>query len=310
MNATTGSQLVVEGLAATAGWVYLRHYAVDPEYAGTLGITLKAGRWLAPGDSDGTLVVDEAFAERYWPNGGAVGATFRMRAGWSQENLREDGWHFRIVGVAGHVRGDSAAEPSNPAGFVVYSPIPETAGPSGDPYAPLTFVVKLDSDGHLGSITGLVRSEAAGCVVRTALVDERYALLFGDTRVAAGLTTAFGSLAFVVAIVGVYAVVAFLVAGRTREIGIRIALGAGTGHVRRIVVGPVLAFVSLGVVGGVSSAVAVSRWFATQLFSVSPTDPLTYGAIAAAITLTSLAAAWLPVGRATRINPAITLRDG
>jgi predicted permease len=310
MNATTGSQLVIQGRAGTAGWVNLRHYSVDPEYAKTLGITLKAGRWLASGDADGMLVVDEAFAERYWPNGGAIGATFRMQAGWSQENLREDGWHFQVVGIAGHVRGDSAADPSNQAGFVVYGPIPETAGASGDPYAPLSFVVKLDSDRHLGSISALVRSEAAGCVVRTALVDQRYALLFGDTRVAAGLTSAFGSLAFVVAIVGVYGVVAFLVAGRTREIGIRIALGAGTGHVRRIVVGPMLAFVSLGVIGGVSSSVAVSRWFATQLFGVSPTDPLTYGVIAAAIALTSLAAAWLPVRRATRISPAITLRDG
>jgi ABC-type antimicrobial peptide transport system permease subunit len=115
-------------------------------------------------------------------------------------------------------------------------------------------------------------------------------------------------MALFVAIVGVYGVTSVLVAARTREIGIRIALGAGRDRIRRLVVMPTARLLAVGVAAGGGGAILATRWIDSQLFGVQPSDPATYVMVAAVVTSAALAATWRPSRRATRIDPVLTLR--
>jgi hypothetical protein len=301
---TLGTLLDVPGNNEPKSLVGLRPYLVDPHYFATVGIRLLAGRLFTPGDPPNTLIVDEAFATRYWPKGDALGAEFKSFAGW-YSSPGEDGWRFRIVGIASHVRGDNVDSPERPGTYVIYAPYPRL---SSSAYSPLTFIARLDDTAHLAQVTEALRPVSAGYVLRTELVDERYARLYGDTRVAANITSAFGLVAVAVAMTGVYAVLAFLVAGRTREIGIRLALGASPRDVRALVIGPSMLFVSAGAIVGLGVSLALSRQLQAQLFGVSANDPVAYGVVVLIVVLTALAATWRPAVLAARIDPAITLR--
>lgn len=293
-----GGALQVEGRPAPDAQVHVSGYPVDPEYFATLGMTLRSGRWLAHDDPPGAAVVDESFARRFWPEGDAVGARFSVgRTSSSGVST------FDVVGVASPVRGDRVETPAGVGVYVVYfRPVPSA------PALP-RFVVRLDDIRQLDAVTAAVRSVAGSdAVVRTTPMDERYAQLYGDTRMAAGITTIFAVVAFVVAIVGIYGVIAFLVVSRTREIGIRLAIGASTRRIQRLVLAPAFAFIVAGVVCGLAAARAAARAIESQLFGVTAADPGTYAVVTAAVVGTAVLATWLPARRAARIDPAITLR--
>ena len=281
---------------APQGLLALGEFRVDPEYFETMGIRLLNGRFPRVGDSADQVVVDEALARRFWPNGDAVGARFSLgRQAAPGRTTRV------IVGVASHVQLEATSVPLGGDLFATYSVLPGDA-------APLSYVVRLRTADALGDVSALVRSVAEGSAVRTALIDDRYAEIYGDTRIAAGVTSGFGLIALLVAMLGLYGVTAFLVAGRRREIGIRLALGAGRGHVQRLVVGSALRGVVVGAIAGVAGALALSRWIESQLFGVAATDPATYATVVAAIVITGMAATWRPAWRASRVDPAVTLR--
>jgi ABC-type antimicrobial peptide transport system permease subunit len=124
----------------------------------------------------------------------------------------------------------------------------------------------------------------------------------------ATLMTAFGALALCVAAVGLAGVVAFAVAQRTREMGVRLALGAGRADVERLVVGEGMRLAALGVAAGLALAAGVARLLASQLYGVGAGDPLTYALVAAALSTVALLAAWLPARRAARVDPLVALR--
>jgi predicted permease len=292
----TAADLWIEGVASPAGRVANTRFSVDPEYYQTMGIRLLAGRFTVDGDSSDKIVVDAEFARRFWPGGNAVGARF-----WTGRAGPPKGGPSEIVGVASRVRLDTAEVPLGGEVYVIHGPMPRDS-------APLTFVVRLASEDRLHDVTAIVRSIADDSLVRTGLMDERYAEVYGDTRIAAGLTGAFAVIAFPVAMVGLYGIVAVLVASRTREIGIRLALGAGKPEIRRLVVRPAGRFVAAGVTIGTLAAFVVSRSIESQLFGVRPADPVVYGAVVAAIGLTSFLAMWRPARRATNVDPIITLK--
>jgi len=125
----------------------------------------------------------------------------------------------------------------------------------------------------------------------------------------ASALTAFGWLALTVALAGLYGVMAFLVGCRRREIGVRMALGATPGDIRRLVLGESSRMVVSGVVLGSAAALLLARWFESLLFGVSATDPLTYALVATAVTLTAILATWHPARQAARVDPAVTLRS-
>jgi uncharacterized membrane protein (UPF0136 family) len=240
------------------------------------------------------VVVSEAFADRYWTAATAVGKRIRMNpAGpWST-----------IVGVVGGTRDDGLEQP--PA-QTVYSPL-ITSTASGAPWTPrnVAFVVRAGGDADaLGT--------AARAAVRASVpgVPPYRMLPLGELLSAAVSRTTFTLLligiaalvATAVGATGIYGVIAYLVALRTREIGVRLALGAQPADVRRMVVGRAVGDAAGGVIAGLIRALA------SLLFGVSPTDPLALAGAASVLLVTAVAASWLPARRAARLDPAIALR--
>jgi predicted permease len=291
-RATPPSHLWIEGQAAPAGLIHMVFVNGSPGYLDTLGLRLLAGRALQSGDSPDRVVVDVELARRYWPDGNALGARYsRGTETAAGKSVSE------IVGISSHLRPGRAW--SGRPVFVVH-----TASPPGR----LSYLVRLDVTTRLDDVAAAVRTAAPGARVSTSAIAAEYADIDGDTRIAVSLTSGFGALAFVVAIAGIYGVTAFVVGGRTREIGIRLALGATAAHIRRSIVGPILRVVGAGLAAGVGAALVASRWIETQPVGVTGASPATHLAIAVVLGIAALLAAWRPAREASRVNPAITLR--
>jgi ABC-type antimicrobial peptide transport system permease subunit len=172
----------------------------------------------------------------------------------------------------------------------------------------LRYVVRLQPTATIDDVATPIRQIAPGASVTANSVADQYADMDGDTRIAAGVTSSFAVLAFVVAIAGIYGVTAFVVAGRTREIGIRLALGAAPPDIRRSILRPTMRVVGIGLAAGVGAALLVARWIESQPIGVAGSNPPTHLAIALVLGMAALVAAWPATRRASRVNPAITLR--
>jgi hypothetical protein len=296
----------IEGQSAPAGTAALTSFSVDPNYCAVMRLRVLAGRCPAVGDTERQVVVDDAFARRFWPAGDAVGARFSTGVSASQPN--------EIVGVVARVRLDSASTPMRGvvagAGatdrgdewFVVHRAIA-----AGTPA--LAYVVRLGAPSAFAEVAALARHAFPGSVVRVESMAARYAESYGDMRMAAGAAIGFGVVAALVTLAGLYAVVARLVATRTREIGIRMALGAGRRDIRRLVFAPAARVVAGGLITGSGMALAGARLIESRLHGVSWTAPSPYVAVAAGIVLTAFLATRPPVRQALRIDPAETLRS-
>ena len=267
---------------------------VWPNYFATLGIPLRAGRTFTEQDGIGApmvAMVSEAMARRDWPNESAIGKRVRYRGEWRT-----------IVGIVGDIkyrnlRSDIEA--------TVYAPFPQVG-------QGLTFVVRTRGDAVAAIPTVRAALTSVNRNVALTSVDPMSALLensFAEERYRTMLIGMFGVLAAVLASVGMYGVTSRAVARRTREVGIRMALGASTRSVSGLIVGQTLTGVVVGVALGVVGALAITRLLTPFLFGVSATDPLTYGAILALLAVVSVVSSWLPARRAGRVAPATVLRS-
>jgi predicted permease len=295
-TAGIGAKLSIEGRDTTAEQIKLTGYTVDPEFFSTMGIRLLAGRIFTASDPAGYLVIDERFARRFWPDGNALGARFKM-GGAGMAGARD----FEVIGIAAALRVESTETPGGIESFVVYNRIPPN-------YTPLTFVARLENERQVPALTTFVRSLAPGAIVRVELVDTLYERLFGDVRLAVSVTTALGVLAFVVASAGVYGVMAFLVSGRTREIGVRMALGAAPSDIRRMFLMSSGRMLAAGTALGVLGAALMARGIESMLFGISALDPVSYGSVVVLVILTALAATLVPALHASRVDPTVALR--
>lgn len=291
---------------------------VESDYFKVLGIPLLSGRMLEPGDRPTDVLISEALARRLWPGGVAAGHRFRGLPGgpWST-----------VVGVVGHVRlvedGTTGPnryyqtyvlrEPPLPAFLQRVAPArpagssrPRYAQPS---YGMLTITVRLDSPAHIERLRQAVRSIEPRYMLDLELIDEQYARQFEDRLLATRIVSAFGALAFVVAAAGIYGLMAFLVATRAREIGIRIAVGASESEINRMVLASSLRLVAAGAVIGISGTVALSRWIESQLFGVRGTDPATLGLVTLLVGVTAIIATWQPARQAARVDPTRLMRN-
>jgi ABC-type antimicrobial peptide transport system permease subunit len=174
---------------------------------------------------------------------------------------------------------------------------------------PLSFVARLSSESRRDDVEAMLRAVSPTSRIRVQFIRDRYARLFADEMLAAAVMNIFGVLALVVTSAGVYSVMAFLVAGRTREIGIRMALGADRGAITRMVVGSSARLVGVGALTGIAIAFVGARWGSTLLFGVSPRDPLTYGGAAVLVVAIAIIATWRPAFVAGRVDPSRLLRD-
>ncbi len=300
-NSDSSSTVKVEGYESKDGENMNPNFnRVAPAFFKTLGIPLLAGREFGDADAAGApkaAIVNEAFV-RYFYKGQvaeAVGRVFSL--------ARDEKQPITIVGVAKD--GKAASLKEEPPRFV-YQPYAQVTD-LGD----MTYYVRTAGDGEAlpARIRAIVRGADAGLPV-TDLKTMRAQIgesLFVERMIAA-LSAAFGMLATALAALGLYGVMSFAVTRRTREIGIRMALGAARRKVLGLVMAEVATLAGLGVAIGLPSAWAVARAIRAQLFGLSPTDPLTILLSTLLLVLVSLLAGFLPAYRASRVDPMLALR--
>lgn len=266
-----------------------------PQLFHALGIPIRSGRAFTAADAaDNTVpvIVNETMARRFWPGRDPVGQKF-ITALWGPTP-----GYSRIVGVAGDVKRYGLDSEST---YDIYFPV------LGD-----TFLV-IRGSGNIGalapSVTAIVRNLAPDVPVSDVktmnLVVSESAR---DREWTMALLAAFAGLALTLSLIGIYGVMAWIVGQRTREIGIRMALGANAAQVRAMVVGYSLKLSAVGLAIGLAGAFVLRRVLATLVFDVSPSDPAIYVAVAALLLAAALMASYIPARRASRVDPSIALR--
>jgi len=270
---------------------------IAPDYFRALGIPLKSGRWLSEDDRNKPrIVVNETLARRLYPDGSAIGRKVRMYS--------ETGPMAEIVGIARDGKYSDASEPPKP---YMYIPYEQDSQPR--------MTLFIHTTGDPAGMTAPVRAEVKALDPDLLVFDirtmhevfEGFGLL--ALRIAAKTTGAMGLIALALSALGLYAVMAFTVSRQTREIGIRMALGATSGEVQREVLRAGLKSTALGIALGVPSAFVISHLYVSGITRyVNPGDPVIFIGAPALVLVISIAACWVPSRRASRIDPAITLR--
>jgi putative ABC transport system permease protein len=275
-------------------------YAVAlPGYFDTVGIPLLEGRDFTDADNLAAplaVVVDEEFARTYWPGESAIGKRIATNGDTAKGPFQT------VIGMVGHVRNKGARQAGEGQLYLAALQKQEFS---------LFFVARTDGDPSalLPSIRSAVREQDPKLPIASlSTMDEVLSEFTARDRFNVLLFTIFGSVALAIASVGLYGVLAFLVTQRTREIGIRLALGGKPVGIVRSVVFEGLALTAMGVVAGLGGAILLSRWMKDLLFEITPTDPLTYAVIAAVMLTVALVAALGPARRATRVDPVEVLR--
>jgi len=271
-------------------------HLVSPQFFQTLGIALKGGRDFDERDSSRVphvVIINETFARRFFPGTDPIGRTLITGMGQLPS---------QVVGVVADVRGVNLSTPPDADYFLPALQRPETftnvlVRTAGDPMtvAPLVREALRATDSDLP----LLQPKAL-----TAVISQTYA----DRQLALMLLGSFAALALLLASLGVYSVMAHLVAFRTGEIGIRMALGATPGTVMRMVLGHSSRLTLVGIVIGAAGGFAMSRLLQQALFEVNSANPLVYLVVSGTLLLVAVCASWFPARRATRIDPVRALR--
>jgi putative ABC transport system permease protein len=297
-----GGSVVIENRPAGLPEPHAEYAVAMPGYFSTLRIPVVEGREFADADATGSMpvaVVDAEFARQYWPGESAVGKRVNPFGPLPAGDPR---W-TTVVGVVGHVRNGGPRKAGEGQMYLAALQKPELT---------LYFVVRAAaSDQPLpAAIRQTVRSldpqlpigrlSPTPALVGRLLARERFNML---------LLSIFGGVALLIAAVGLYGLLAFLVTQRTREIGIRLALGGRPGRVLRTVIGEGLALSAIGLALGCAAALLSAPAIRGLLFSIEPTDPFTYAVIGAVLLGVAAAASYLPARRATRIDPVSILRS-
>ncbi|HKS27516.1 MAG TPA: ABC transporter permease [Pyrinomonadaceae bacterium] len=280
-------------------------YIVTPDYFRTLGIELKRGRLISEQDRVGTplvAVIDESFAQKYFPNEDPIGKFLENGHGPSQ---------IEIVGIVGHVKhyGLDGEVPVDPQYYMAFKQVPDeilplvvgriglTARTNGDPAQLINTIRQqvLATDRNQPVFNARTMEQ----VIAESIAARRFAML---------LMTIFAVVALLMASVGIYGVMSYSVTQRTHEIGIRMALGASARDVLKMVVGQGMMLVVIGLGCGLLGAFAVTRVMTSMLFGVSTTDPWTFAGISLLLALVAFLACYIPARRATRVDPMTALR--
>jgi predicted permease len=270
---------------------------VSCDYLATLSVPLRSGRFINnfdKRDSPQVVVINDTMARRYFPNEDPVGK--RITVMFDEMTTRE------IVGVVGSVLHSGLDSEARPEMYV-----PHQQSPS----AQMTFLVKTAPDGAslMPAIKSAIREVNRNqTFAKTATMDELVADSLKQRRFHLFLLGLFAALALTLAAVGIYGSISYSAKQRTNEIGVRLALGAQSKDVIKLIVGQGLMLALVGVGVGLVMSFALTRIIKGLLFGVSATDPLTFAAIAALLTLTALVASWIPAWRATKVDPLVALR--
>ncbi|HWH57744.1 MAG TPA: ABC transporter permease [Terriglobales bacterium] len=269
-------------------------------YFQALGIPLKRGRLFNDADNvdaPHVALISESLARTVWPDRDPVGESIEFG------NMDGDLRLLRIVGIVGDVRGNSLEEPPKPTVYVSYRQRPNATHS-------VSFVLRTPAEpsSMIAAARRTIRELDPAVPVRFTTFTNVVASSLNVRRFNLTLVTIFSGAALLLAIVGIYGVLAYSVARRTRELGVRIALGASSSNVLGLVLRQAVATAAAGVVVGGIAAYALTRFMRSIVFGVSTSDPLTYAAVAALLLVGALLAAYIPARRATRMDPMIALR--
>jgi predicted permease len=276
------------------------------DYTAAMKIPVLDGRSFGPQDGPTTtpvVLVNETLAKLYWPKESAVG--HRIRPGCCGPNRP---W-ATIIGVVKDVKQGGIDQKTGTEIYFLYD---QTVGVLGS--APRNMNVVVRSTLPLESLARVIRetvnaSDRTLPIVQLRTMDDVFSDSIARQRFLAQLLGIFAALALVLAAVGTYGVLSYLVTERQREIGIRMALGANRGNVLSLVLRQGLSTTVIGLVLGVGGALALTRLASSLLFEVKPTDPFTFAAVAGVVTLVALFACVVPARRATKVDPIVALRE-
>ena len=276
--------------------VYLN--AVGPGHFRTLRIAMAAGRDFTEQDgasATNVVIVNETLARRYWPGSSALG-----------KRLRPIGAPDRVLEVVGVVRDSKYVTVDEEPRPFVYRPLAQAYTPH------VTLLVRTSgtSADALRTIKEAVKAQDPGLAVfNVATLADATALALLPAQVAGNLLGALGILALLLAALGIYGVLSYIVRSRTREIGVRIAIGATPQAVAFMVVRQSLKWSVVGLSIGLISAGLLTRLLQRFLYGISPTDPLTFGIVTLLLVLVAFVAAMIPAARASHLDPIVALKD-
>ena len=300
--------------------VVIPNGTVAASYFETLGIPRLAGRNFVPGEPEGNVIVSKGFADKYWPDGGAVGARFRMGP--------KSPW-MTIVGVAGSVQTTVGADARTDlqlyypyiarpatapaAATAATPPAGAQAKPSAAPrrrYSYNELIVRAENP---TAAIPLIKQQIWSIdlnqpVENVTLVADSYAQMFAKQRFVLMLMSAFALVALLLTAAGIFGVLSQAVAQRTREIGIRVALGARPADVMKLVVSRGMVLAGIGVVLGVGGALSLVKTVQALLYGITPTDPVSFAVVTVLLLTVALLACWLPTRTAMKVHPAVALR--
>ncbi|TAM80888.1 MAG: ABC transporter permease [Acidobacteria bacterium] len=277
-----------EALSSSTAMMMLR---VSPGYFYTLGIPVLKGRTFTDHDNEQArkvAVVNEALARRLWPTEDPIG---KQVAG-----------NLTVVGVVGNTRHEGLSQDIEAEFYLPYFQLP------GDSMQ-LAVRTAADPDSIVSAVRAQVRATDPGQpLYHVATLEQTLSESLAPRRFNMFLLGIFAAIALALATIGIYGVMAFSVAQRTREIGIRMALGAERKEVLRLVISQGLGLALLGVAIGIVGALALTRFLASLLYGVKPTDPLTFVAVPIILIVVALAACYIPARRAAKVDPMVALR--
>ena len=295
--------IAIEGMPenAASGVPAAEQRQITPGYLTTLGMSLRQGRDLDEHDTSTSLrvaLVNETFVKKYLPAGNPIGRRLRLA-----QDENENAW-LTIVGVVKDVRQLGITDPVMPEVFR-----PHSQAPAPSRRMALVFRTRLDPAALIKSVRAVVKAQDSSIPLFEAEPMEQFiAHAFGGAKFTVFLSALFGLVALGLTLTGIYGVVAYFVAHRTGEIGIRMALGAQRHHVLRLILAEGVSMVASGVAIGVLVALATTRVLQSLLFEVSSTDPSVYLLVGSLLALATLVASYLPARAALRLNPVEALR--
>jgi len=272
----------------------LNYETVGPQYFQTMRIPFVHGRDFDERDQEdarGVVIINETMARRYWPGGDALGRRLKLTKDW-----------LEVVGIAKDVKNRSLSEAPQP---FLYLPLLQ------DYRSNMILVARTATEPE--QMSQSVRAEVAALdpeipIFDVKTLEEHVGISLYLQRMAATLLSIFGLLALSLAAIGLYGVMAYSVSQRTRELGIRVSVGAERRDIFKLILGEGLAISVVGLLAGLVAALAVTRLTAKLLYGISTTDPVTFIVIALLLLCVTLLACYFPARRATKVDPMIALR--
>ena len=289
-----------------------RYRLVSPQYFSALKIPIVAGRAFSERDNSqapATLIVNEAFVKEYFPRQNPLGEQILIG--------RTMGPNFadkprQIVGVVGDTKDSGLGEPAPPEMFEPAAQVPDSLVELNNELVPLNWLIRTSRDPM--SMAEQIRRETIAVsggipMAEPRLLEEVVSSSIARERFTMTLLTIFAGLALLLATIGLYGVISYSVAQRTREMGIRSALGAESADLLRLVIGQGMRLVAIGLALGLLGAYGVTRFLQSMLYGVGSSDPVLLGGVAALMGFVGLTACWLPARRAAHVDPIVALRQ-